>query len=367
VHSHQEYQATLQPNETQPAIAPYSIPRSMQFALFITGLIWLLAARSAAERAAQGIAAHLSSSVLLSPLQEAFFLFLLLCGFATLSWIATRVGGIRHTNALPNRPTAGREWALGAAIGWAMLLIAVLPMAIAGDIHPTFWFAGRVWLLTLVALITLALNTLALEVGFRGYIYRRLIGAIGPTMATIVLSAIYAIFSSFRANSTSLSVFITFLLGILFSMAYLRTHGLWLGWGLHFAWDASMGILLGLPVADLISYNTIVDTNISGSRLLTGGHYGPEAAPFTIFCILAATAVLYRLTRDYAWQYTHPPIVSAGYPMDIAPPAAHTAMEKTAAPAPLVQILSTTAANASTSPEVEEHLRSIASIEQNRP
>ena len=44
--------------------------------------------------------------------------------------------------------------------------------------------------------------------------------------------------------------------------------------------------------------------------------------------------------------------------MDIAPPAAHTAMETAAAtaPAPLVQILGSTPTAASTNPVIEQHL-----------
>jgi membrane protease YdiL (CAAX protease family) len=333
----------------------------MQFALFFTGLLWLLAARSAADHSAQGIATRFGLSQYPEALlAEAFFLFLLLTGFTALHWIATREGGIRETNALRARPTAIAEMKLGAVVGWAMLLLAVLPMMLLGDLHPTFWLVPRAWMLALSSLVTLAFYTLALEVGFRGYLFRRLIASIGPTPATLLLSAIYALLSTFRPNSTVLSVFITFLLGILFSMAYLRTHALWLGWGLHFAWDAAMAVILGLPLAGVIDYNTLVDTNISGSAFVTGGPYGPESAGLTIACVLLAMFALYRLTRDYAWAYTHVPIVAAGHPMDVPPPAEHTAMEKAAAPAPLVQILSTTASNPSTSPEVERHLRQTA-------
>jgi hypothetical protein len=247
------------------------------------------------------------------------------------------------------------------------MLAAVFPMMLAGDLHPQFWLAPRAWGLALVSLLTLALSALAIEVAFRGYIFRCLIGAMGPTMATIFLSMGYALFSSFHPYSTGFSVFLTFLIGILFAMAYLRTHALWLGWGMHFAWNASMGVLFGLPVAGLATYSYPVDTNVSGALWITGGLYGPEGALLTAVFILAAIVILYRLTREYAWSYTHPPIVAAGYPMDIAPPSAHTAMEAAAAtrPAPLVQILSTTATTASTLPIIDEHLRSDSSSNRN--
>jgi hypothetical protein len=115
-------------------------------------------------------------------------------------------------------------------------------------------------------------------------------------------------------------------------------------------------------MAGFATYSTLVYTSVTGRDWLTGGGYGPEAAPLTLLVLLAAMVVLYRISRDYAWNYTHAPIVPAGYAVVIAPPAAHTAMEAAAAPAPLVQILSTTSASPSTMPVIEEHLRAESNL-----
>ena len=332
----------------------------MQFALFVTGLLWLLAAHTAAQHLGEGIATRFTLTIWQPLLQEIFFLLLLLFGSTALSWIATRTSGIRRNNALPKRETSAHEWQLGAALGWILLLAAVLPMMAAGSLHPAFWFAPRAWMLAGIALITIATGTLALEVAFRGYIFQRLIDATGPVVASILLSIVYALFASFRPNSTSLSVFVTFLAGLLFSMAYLRTHALWLGWGLHFAWNAAMGVLFGLPVGGVILYSSLVDTDTGGAAWLTGGAYGPEGALFTAALMIIGMFVLYRVTRDYAWQYTHAPIVAAGIAMEVAPPKAHTDMEAATAakPAPLVQIISTTPTAPSTMPVIADHLSS---------
>jgi hypothetical protein len=107
-----------------------------------------------------------------------------------------------------------------------------------------------------------------------------------------------------------------------------------------------MGLLFGLPISGITSFSTVIQTRAIGPLWLTGGDYGPEGALLTIFVLLAAIAVLVRLTRDYAWEYTHPPIIAAGYAVEAAPPAEHVAMEQQARPAPagasLVQILPST-------------------------
>jgi membrane protease YdiL (CAAX protease family) len=293
-------------------------------------------------------------------LEQLLLLLLLLVGFSLLNWTATRTGNLRVVNALPRRATAPQEWLRGAALGWAMLLVAVIPMTLAGDLHPGFWLQPRAWMLTLISLLTLFLSTFALEIAFRGYLFTRLIAAIHPVAATALLATLYAIVFSSHDNANGWSMLVSFMMAILFAIAYLRTHALWLGWGLHFAWSASMGLLFGLPVAGNTNFSGVIDTNVSGRDWFTGGAYGPEGAIFTLIVVVVAIPVLYRVTRNYAWEYTHPPIISAGYAMDIAPPAAHTAMEAAAAPAPLVQILGSTSTSASTLPVIEEHLRGTA-------
>jgi membrane protease YdiL (CAAX protease family) len=312
---------------------------------------------SLASRAAQGIGDRFDLGLSENLLEQAFLLFLLLIGFSSIQWVATRHGGILSANALPQRSTSAQEFSRGAALGWAMLLVAVLPMMLAGCLHLQFFLAPGAWGMALVSLVTLALATLALEVAFRGYLFARLIDAIGPTAATILISLVYATLFLYRPNSSALSVVVAFLTGVLFSLAYLRTHALWLGWGIHFAWSASTAILFGLPLAGYATYSTLLTTTVTGPDWLTGGFYGPEGALFTALVLLVAPAVLYRISRDYEWEYTHAPIVPAGYAVVIAPPAAHTAMEQAAAPAPLVQILGSTPTAASTMPVIDEHLR----------
>jgi hypothetical protein len=316
------------------------MPRSLQVALFITGVLWLLAAHVVAARAAEGIADRLGWGAAESLLTEAFFLFLLLLGFTVLNWIGSRQGSVREANALPKRATSRREWLLGAAIGWATLLLAVLPMVMTGALHPQFSGAAGAWGMMLLSVMALALAALANEVAFRGFLFRNLIDVMGPTAATLLLSGIYALLGSLRPNATGLSFVVAIVAGVLFSLAYLRTHALWLGWGLHFAWAAATAIVFGLPVGGLAMYSNLVQTNATGPAWLTGGAYGPEGALLTMVVLGLAMIVLYRATRDYAWAYTHPPIVAGGYPLEVAPPPAHAAMEEAAAAkmAALVQI-----------------------------
>jgi membrane protease YdiL (CAAX protease family) len=325
--------------------------RTLQLALFATSAAWFLAAETVASHAARGLAKRFGLDAARPLLASAFLLFLLAVGFSLLQAIAKRGSSLREVLGLPKRLTAAREWELGAALGWGLVVLAVIPMAAAGTLHVQFWTQPRAFALLLLNLVTLAVAALAEEVAFRGYTFRRLIEAIGPVAATIVMSLLFALGHVLNPGATWASSLVTILAGVLLSIAWLRTHGLWLGWGLHFAWNASMGVLFGLPVSGITDFSSIVQTRAFGRPWLTGGDYGPEGAGFTVIVLLIGIVVLVRVTRDYAWHYTYVPIVAAGYPMEAPPPAAHVAMQqqeqrseqtRAAAPVSLVQILPST-------------------------
>ncbi len=319
------------------------IPRTLHVALFAIAMVWFFASEAVAAKAARGFAERFAMDDYELLLSSVLLLFLLLTGFAALHWIATRQMSVRQMLALPLRPGWPREWAVGAAIGWALVVAVVLPMALMLALRPHVWWQARPMWLALVGLASLAMGTLAQEVVFRGYPFRRLIDGIGPVCATLVMAIVFAIWNPMSPESPMLSLWITMLFSVLLSIAYLRTHALWLPWGLHFAWSASMGVLFGLPVHGVTRFAAVVETRAVGQPWLTGGVYGPGAALAAVPVLLAGMAVLYRSTRDYAWHYTHEPIVAAGYPMDVTPPSAHEAMEREAAkPEALVQILPVT-------------------------
>jgi membrane protease YdiL (CAAX protease family) len=331
--------------------------RFVSLGLAVLAGFWALISDRIAHSAADGLLGRLPASPVLSLLQPIFFLFLLCLGLTTIATLGRQPDSLRGATALPARMTSREEWLRGTALGWLLALVAVVPMMLTGALHPDLQLEPRNWLLAIVSVALIALGTLAIEIAFRGYLFARLIDSIGTVAATIVVSLLYAIASNLHDHSTFLSVLIAFFTSLLLCNAYLRTHGIWVSWGLHFGWAVTTALFLGLPSAGDSSLPTLLVTSVSGPEWLTGGLYGPDGALLTGIIRLAALGLLYRITREYAWRYTHPEIVPGGYPVEVAPPAAHTAMENAAQPAPLVQILGATPTRASTMPVIEEHLR----------
>lgn len=326
------------------------VPRGFELALACTALVWAIAAAAIAQRSAHGLAGrfHLfSAEVLLATL---FLIFLLVFGFQLLDWIATRRGDLEAALPLPKRLGWTREWGVGAAVGWGAALAVVLPLLVSGNLHGRFGTTWRHAGQLALAAVTLIAVALAEELVFRGYPFNRLIAATGPSWAAVLTSFGFAATIVWATPPMRLvpGLCNEAILGLLLAVAYLRTQALWVGWGLHFAYRAIFLLVFGLPAAGHGSYVSVMDSFASGPRWLTGSGYGLDAAWLTAPLLLGALMVLLRCTRDYAWRYTYTPAAGAGYAVDVAPPAAHIAMEGKASPAPLVQILSTT----STSPTV---------------
>ena len=326
------------------------LPRGFEFALFVTSLLWAGAAWAVAGRAAHGIAGRFGLDALETLLGGAFLIFLVVLGYQLLDWISVKGGALRDAAPLPRRAGFGTEWGVGAAIGWGLALAAVLPLLITGNLHGRWALGGDVLGVKVASMVisttTLAVVCLAEELIARGWGFQRLAGAVGASWAAVLSSLGFAaaLVYAGEPRSVGTAMVVGTLFGLVLAMAYLRTYALWVGWGIHFGFRVVMAVVLGLPVAGHGELRSVLDAYPSGPHWLTGGSYGLDAAVLTAVVMLGGMAVVYRATRDWAWAYTAPEIVGAGYEVVVAPPAAHVAMEKSAsaAPPPLVQILPTT-------------------------
>jgi hypothetical protein len=143
----------------------------------------------------------------------------------------------------------------------------------------------------------LACGALAEELMFRGYPFQRLTEAIGPVAAVIVLSSLFGAVHLMNPHASRWGVINTALVGVLLSVTYLRTGALWMPWGLHFAWNATLGLVFGLPVSGLTEFSVLVRAQAEGPAWLTGGSYGIEASATGAVVILLGIGFLVIATR----------------------------------------------------------------------
>ncbi len=200
----------------------------------------------------------------------------------------------------------GSELAIGLGVGALMILgVAALEWAL-GAVRFSWSGEGLKLLLTwgVGLFVVLAVAAANEEQIFRGYPFQRLIDSIGAIGAIAVLSALFGLMHLWNPNRTWVSTANTMLVGIPFSIAYLRTRMLWLPIGMHFAWNFAQGFVLGLPVSGLQVPVSLLKSEAVGSALLTGGDYGPEAGLLTTAIIVLATGYLAFAKSIYITEET---------------------------------------------------------------
>jgi uncharacterized protein len=280
---------------------------------FLLAVFYFLFAKMIAERAANG----LSSGDWFELINRSLLLFLLVVGYAAMGYIGQRQKQPIKAMGLDARPGWRREFALGAALGWGGMVACVLPIALIGGLVVTFFTSGQQFGLVFLDLAILAVASLAEEVAFRGYPFQRLIDATNPTVATLAVSLLFGIIHLNNPGASLGSTLVTVFAGLVLSIAWLRTRALWVGWGFHFAWNASMGILFGLPISGITSFSPVIASNTVGPFWITGGDYGPEGGLIAVVVLLVLLFVLFSATRDLKHRYAQPVIVSGGMPVDL--------------------------------------------------
>jgi len=83
-----------------------------------------------------------------------------------------------------------------------------------------------------------------------------------------------------------------FLLGILFSLLFLRSGSLWSPIAAHFAWNWVQGSILGLNVSGINKANSLIELSFTGTEtLLTGGEFGIEGSPLLSVALIVAVVL----------------------------------------------------------------------------
>jgi len=208
-------------------------------------------------------------------------------GYSLLVVLADRVvGNPLAAMGLAFRRQWFRDCAFGILLGFAMIAFAVAVIAIFGDLSLRVTTPPRTIQRIIIVIATLVSGAMLEEVMFRGYPFQRLVESAGPTGAVLILSALFGGVHWWNPNASVWSFLNTTAVGILFCLAYLRTRSLWMPWAIHFSWNASLGLLFGLPVSGLTVFSVVVRSKASGPTWLTGGEYGIEASALGTFVIL---------------------------------------------------------------------------------
>lgn len=141
------------------------------------------------------------------------------------------------------------------------------------------------------------------ELAFRGYIYRNIRDRWRRSYAVIASSLLFAVVHGFNPNVTAPSLVNTFLLGAIFALIIERTGNLWIPALLHGFWNFLVASVLSQPVSGLKIFH-ILDLELAGPTLWSGGDYGPEGSLVLTVMLLPVVFLLARSPRRKRDPYT---------------------------------------------------------------
>lgn len=135
------------------------------------------------------------------------------------------------------------------------------------------------------------------EALFRGYILQTFLRSDLALFAILLTSTIFATVHNSNPQTTRLSWMNTFLAGIWFAVAYLKTRDLWLPFGLHLSWNWVQGSIFGVEVSGLteIVKSPVMRETDAGPAWLTGGDYGIEGGIACTAALIVSTIAIHFL------------------------------------------------------------------------
>ena len=188
-----------------------------------------------------------------------------------------------------------KHFILGCTVGFGLTLLAVSPIYFLGRLRPVSLMSLHLLPNLGAVLLMLFCGALAEELVFRGYPFQHLERGVGALWAVLVFAVMYGLLHLQNPHANARAIVNSILIGILLSLAYLRTRALWLPWGIHFGWNASLGLLLGLPVSGFRVFNLWAYTQTYGAKWLTGGDYGVEASATGTLVFLLGILLVWKL------------------------------------------------------------------------
>lgn len=189
-------------------------------------------------------------------------------------------------------PPAARNLGTGMLMGIVAGAIATLLPVATGIVRwePTakpFSVSALV-----VFLVLILFSAIGEEILFRGFPLQRLQETFGPAPAVLGTSLLFGWAHAGNLSVTWLAILNTFLWGVVFGCAWLKTRDLWLPIGLHVGWNWTLpllGVQLSGFTLEVTGYRLV-----GGGTLWDGGAYGPEAGLITTVLVPAMLFVIWR-------------------------------------------------------------------------
>lgn len=187
-------------------------------------------------------------------------------------------------------PPMGRELGLGLLLGFGLFTTCIL-------IAMFFGFYRIEGIDSWQNLLTVTGATVATpfyeELLYRGVVFRILEGVFGGWIALVLSSVWFGLVHLSNGGETLAGIAsIALVFGPMLAVPYMVTRRLWIGIGLHTAWNYTIGKIYSGAVSGGSEIQGLFKTSFQGPELLTGGSAGMEGSLIAILVSLTFTAIM---------------------------------------------------------------------------
>jgi membrane protease YdiL (CAAX protease family) len=198
---------------------------------------------------------------------------------------------------VPRLRVGFRALAAGAGIGALMAVGALGIAGLAGSAGLSFTGEPVTALLRAVVGLgfVLLLAALSEELLFRGYPLARLSQTVGKASGSIILAVAFALAHLWNPDVTGMGLVNIGLAALVLSAAFFTPGGLAAAWGVHWGWNAGLGLLADAPVSGIRFELPVLEFVPGGPAWLTGGGFGPEGGLAATLAMLPALVWLVRM------------------------------------------------------------------------
>jgi hypothetical protein len=184
----------------------------------------------------------------------------------------------------------GRDLGIGLLLGFGLFTTCVL-IAIALGLYRIEGFNG--WQVLLSGLWAAPLPPVFEELLFRGVLFRILEEMFGGWLALVLSSVGFGLIHMGNPGETFAGIAsIAIVYGPLLAAPFMLTRRLWLGIGLHGAWNFTMGKIFSGSVSGNAAPQGLFKTTFQGPELLTGGSAGMEGSLIAMLVSITFTVLL---------------------------------------------------------------------------
>ena len=190
-----------------------------------------------------------------------------------------------------------KKYSLGFLIGLVMMSIIVLILLLFRYINveknPIQPVGVSAISSVLVILFGWIIQGATEEIVTRGWLLNVLSTKYNIGVGLLISSTLFGLMHLTNPNVNYIAVINIILVGLFYGLYVIKTNDLWAVCGMHSAWNFAQGNIFGFEVSGLdVSVGSLIDLNLVGNNVITGGAFGPEAGIIATFILLVSIGIL---------------------------------------------------------------------------